>query len=107
MTEPAARRRPSLNARNPSGKGGVDHARIEAAVREILLAVGRTYPLTGLGLDSTTFTRLLDSLEVMSLGRGGLGGAAGNDAELKRLIDQMMGEQSGGARPSSRSKTLH
>jgi GTP cyclohydrolase I len=48
MTEPAARRRPSLNSRNQSGTGGVDHARIEAAVREILLAVGEDPDREGL-----------------------------------------------------------
>src|SRR5438046_1173510 len=48
MTDPAARRRPSLNARNQTGAGDVDHARIEAAVREILLAVGEDPDREGL-----------------------------------------------------------
>src|SRR5579884_3249217 len=48
MTESAARRRPSLNARNQTGADGVDHARIQAAVREILLAVGEDPDREGL-----------------------------------------------------------
>jgi GTP cyclohydrolase IA len=41
MTEPAARpRRPALNSKNGPTDVPVDHERIEAAVREILLAVG-------------------------------------------------------------------
>jgi GTP cyclohydrolase I len=48
MTDPAARRRPSPNAHNRPGSGPVDHARIEAAVREILLAVGEDPDREGL-----------------------------------------------------------
>jgi GTP cyclohydrolase I len=53
MTDPAARpRRPSPASRNGPGAGPepspVDHARIEAAVREILLAVGEDPDREGL-----------------------------------------------------------
>jgi GTP cyclohydrolase I len=48
MTDPAARRRPSPNAQSRPGAGPVDHARIEAAVREILLAVGEDPDREGL-----------------------------------------------------------
>jgi GTP cyclohydrolase IA len=47
MTEPASRRRPALAAKNGPA-GPVDHARIEAAVREILLAVGEDPDREGL-----------------------------------------------------------
>ena len=49
MTDPAARpRRPALNAKNGPADGPVDHQRIEAAVREILLAVGEDPDREGL-----------------------------------------------------------
>jgi GTP cyclohydrolase IA len=49
MTDPAARpRRPALNAKNGPTDGPVDHQRIEAAVREILLAVGEDPDREGL-----------------------------------------------------------
>src|SRR5262245_44990508 len=48
MTDPTARRRPILNTRNQSEAGNVDYARIEAAVREILLAVGEDPDREGL-----------------------------------------------------------
>ncbi|HVS39219.1 MAG TPA: GTP cyclohydrolase I FolE [Gemmataceae bacterium] len=49
MTDPAARpRRPALNAKNGPVEGPVDHQRIEAAVREILLAVGEDPEREGL-----------------------------------------------------------
>ncbi len=47
MTEPASRRRPALAAKN-GPVGPVDQARIEAAVREILLAVGEDPDREGL-----------------------------------------------------------
>jgi GTP cyclohydrolase I len=47
MTEPASRRRPALAAQNGPA-GPVDQARIEAAVREILLAVGEDPDREGL-----------------------------------------------------------
>jgi GTP cyclohydrolase I len=47
MTEPAPRRRPALAAKNGPA-GAVDLARIEAAVREILLAVGEDPDREGL-----------------------------------------------------------
>ncbi len=47
MTEPASRRRPALAANNGPA-GPVDQARIEAAVREILLAVGEDPDREGL-----------------------------------------------------------
>jgi GTP cyclohydrolase I len=47
MTEPASRRRPALAAQN-GPVGPVDQARIEAAVREILLAVGEDPDREGL-----------------------------------------------------------
>jgi GTP cyclohydrolase I len=47
MTEPASRRRPALAAKNGPA-GPVDQARIEAAVREILLAVGEDPDREGL-----------------------------------------------------------
>ena len=46
MTEPASRRRPALASKN--GPAGVDQARIEAAVRDILLAVGEDPDREGL-----------------------------------------------------------
>ncbi len=49
MTDPAARpRRPALNAKNGPAADPVDHGRIEAAVREILLAVGEDPDREGL-----------------------------------------------------------
>ena len=49
MTDPAARpRRPALNAKNGPAADPVDHQRIEAAVREILLAVGEDPDREGL-----------------------------------------------------------
>ncbi len=49
MTDPAARpRRPALNAKNGPAADPVDHRRIEAAVREILLAVGEDPDREGL-----------------------------------------------------------
>ncbi len=49
MTDPAARpRRPALNAKNGPAEGHVDHQRIEAAVREILEAVGEDPDREGL-----------------------------------------------------------
>jgi GTP cyclohydrolase I len=49
MTEPAARpRRHSPHSKNGPGTGPVDHARIESAVREILLAVGEDPDREGL-----------------------------------------------------------
>jgi GTP cyclohydrolase I len=49
MTEPAARpRRTALPAKNGPADGQVDHQRIEAAVREILLAVGEDPDREGL-----------------------------------------------------------
>ena len=49
MTEPAARpRRTAPSARNGPAAGPVDHERIEAAVREILLAVGEDPDREGL-----------------------------------------------------------
>jgi GTP cyclohydrolase I len=47
MTEPASRRRPAIAAKNGPA-GPVDQARIEAAVREILLAVGEDPDREGL-----------------------------------------------------------
>jgi GTP cyclohydrolase I len=47
MTDPASRRRPSLAAKNGPA-GAVDQARIEAAVREILLAIGEDPDREGL-----------------------------------------------------------
>ena len=47
MTEPASRRRPALAAKNGPA-GPVDQARIESAVREILLAVGEDPDREGL-----------------------------------------------------------
>jgi GTP cyclohydrolase I len=47
MTEPASRRRPALAGKNGPA-GAVDMARIEAAVREILLAVGEDPDREGL-----------------------------------------------------------
>jgi GTP cyclohydrolase I len=49
MTDPAAcPRRPSLNAKNGPVEGQVDHPRIEAAIRELLFAVGEDPDREGL-----------------------------------------------------------
>jgi GTP cyclohydrolase I len=48
MADQAPRFRPSVNARHPAAADSVDHARIEAAVREILLAVGEDPDREGL-----------------------------------------------------------
>ena len=49
MNDPAARRRkPPLSCQNGPGPASIDHARIEAAVREVLLAVGEDPDREGL-----------------------------------------------------------
>jgi GTP cyclohydrolase I len=49
MTDPAARsRRPAAGSKNGSADRPIDHARIEAAVREILLALGEDPDREGL-----------------------------------------------------------
>ena len=53
--------------------------------------------LSGLDLDSATFGRLLDSLEALAVDRAGASGGATNDADLRRMLDQLVG----GADPSA------
>ena len=55
--------------------------------------------LAGLDLDSASIARLLDSLGAVALGRpGGDRGGAASEAELRRLMEQVLGEP-----PSSRA----
>ncbi len=63
MTDPAARsRRPALSSKNGPSSGEVDHQRIEAAVREILLAVGEDPDREGLQETPARIARLYADL---------------------------------------------
>jgi GTP cyclohydrolase IA len=63
MTDPAARpRRPALDAKNGPAEMPVDHRRIEAAVREILLAVGEDPDREGLEETPARMARLYADL---------------------------------------------